>query len=119
MSHWIPNQPSEDALPPDQIRILDLRAEPWPNQDRRIRIYLDITPFQQRPNIEVSIFDSEGTPLSNIHIIETIETIMTFTMHLKSEPSQGPFSLIACLSYPDSGVVDEKRVAFDILDLDS
>lgn len=119
MLHWTPNQPSENALPPEQARILNIRAEPWPDQPGRVRIYLEITPLQQRPNIEVTINDPNGNPVSNIHIIEILETMMTFTMHLKDEQTPGSFSLIASLAYPDIGVVDEKKVTFQIPQLNA
>ncbi|HEX7973527.1 MAG TPA: hypothetical protein VF498_03890 [Anaerolineales bacterium] len=40
--------PPEDALPPDQVRFIDLHVELWPD-GRRVRVHAEITPFQQRP----------------------------------------------------------------------
>src|SRR5690242_3283114 len=41
-------EPPEDGLPPQQIRVQTLRAEPWPEDSRRVRIHLDMTPFLER-----------------------------------------------------------------------
>jgi hypothetical protein len=114
MSHWNPYQPFEDGLPPQEVRLISLQAEPWPDSSQRVRILLEITPFLQRPNIEVTIFGTGDTEISNVHIIETIETHMTFTMHLKGSQKDGLFTLQAKLFYPDTGIVDEKKIPFEI-----
>jgi hypothetical protein len=114
MSHWNPYQPSDDGLPPKEVRLIDLRAEPWPNQAKRVRIHLEITPFLERPNLQVTISSPDGHEVSSIHIIETIEARMTFTMHLKGEVEEGPLHLKANLFYPDTGIVDEKNVTFEL-----
>lgn len=106
-------QPPEDGLPPKEVRILGLQAEPWPEDNRRVRIQLETTPFLERPNLEVTIFDANGESVSNIHIIESIDDKMTFTMHIRSGDSGGAYTLIASVAYPDFGVVDQKSIAFE------
>jgi hypothetical protein len=113
MTHWNPYQPVEDGLPPKEMRLLELRAEPWPNQSRRIRIHLEITPFLERPSLQVTISTPQGREVSSIHIIETIESQMTFTMHLKGEVEEGPLRLYARLFYQDTEIVDEKTEMLD------
>ncbi len=119
MTHWNPYQPSEDGLPPQEIRFVDLRAEPWPNQTQRVRIHIEMTPFLERPNIYVAILRLDEVEVSSIHIIETIESRMTFTMHIKGEQAKGAYQLHANLFYPDSGIIDEKKIMFEILEVDS
>ncbi len=114
MSHWNPYQPFEDGLPPKELRITELRAEPWPDQSQRVRIHLEITPFLERPNLLVIITGLDGEEMSSAHIIETIETRMTFTLHLKGEVVDGPYNLKAKILYSEIGMVDEKEVTFDI-----
>jgi hypothetical protein len=112
MTHWNPYQPAEDGLPPKEMRLLEMRAELWPNQANRVRIHLEITPFLERPNLQITISRPDGREVSSIHIIETIESRMTFTMHLKGEVEEGPLHLKANLFYPDTGIVDEKNEIF-------
>jgi hypothetical protein len=114
MAHWNPNQPPEDGLPPEEVRFTELRVEPWPEDGRRIRIHLEINPFLQRPNLEVSIFNQQEEEAASIHIIETIETRMTFTMHIRgADPVDGQYTVKARLFYPEIGDVDQKQVSFE------
>lgn len=110
MAGWNPYQPPENGLPPQEVRILELRGEPWPEDGRRVRIHIEMTPFLERPNIEVNISDKDGKEVSSIDIIESIEFRMTFTMHIRSSEAQGPFTLSAALKYPELGVIDQSNV---------
>jgi hypothetical protein len=113
MTSWSPFQPSEDALPPEDVRIVELRAEPWPENAMRLRIHLEITPFQERPSLEVLITGPDGAQLSSIFIIETIEALMTFTMHLRGESPSGPLLVYARLFYSEDRTIDEKSISYD------
>jgi len=112
MTGWQPYQPPEDGLPPKEVRILELRGEPWAEDERRVRIHLETTPFLERPNIEVTITDMDGKEVSSIDIIESIESRMTFTMHIRADNAKGPFTLSANLAYPDIGIVDQNSVRY-------
>lgn len=107
-------KPPENGQLPQEVRIQGLRAEPWSEDGRRLRIHLDVTPFLERPDIEVTISNANGEALSNISIIESIDAHMAFTMHLRGAPVEGPLSLSASISYPDIGQVDQKSVFIDI-----
>lgn len=106
-------QPPENGLPPQEVRIVSLRAEPWPENASRVRIHLDLTPFKERPNLEVSITDAGAQEVASITIIESIEDRMTFTMHLRGEAVRGPYQLSANVFYPEIGTVDQKSVPFE------
>ncbi len=108
-------QPPEDGLPPREVRIQSLRVEPWPEDPRRVRVHLDITPFLQRPNIEVSITSESGAEAASIAIIESIESRMVFTMHIRGEPINGKYTLSASLFYEETGTVDQQRVVFETI----
>lgn len=112
-------EPPEDGLPPQEVRILSLRAEPWPEDSRRVRIHLEITPFIERPNMDVSIQDQNGNEVSSISIIENIEINITFTMHIRSEEVSGVYTAAAGLYYPDHGTVDQKSISFEITENNS
>jgi len=76
--------PNEVPLPPEEVRIIELRAEPW-SDGRRVGIYLEVDPFQKRPNAEIKITDNQGQELAHVSIIESIERKMEMTMHLRGE----------------------------------
>ena len=80
--------PSDIPVPPDEVRIRQFRAEPWPD-GRRIKIFLEVTPFQKRPSGEVTISDALGNIVANANIIETIDPKMELTMHLRDAEPHG------------------------------
>ena len=92
--------PTEVPLPPDEIRIRSLRAEPWPDGGR-VRIYLEIDPFQMRPNAEIRIFDEDEEEVASLNVIETIERKMEFTMHIRRGEPRGRFQIEALLFYSE------------------
>lgn len=104
--------PPEDGLPPQEVRAIALLAEPWPDSSRRVRITLEITPFIERPNLEVTLLDENNFEVSSINIIESIDARMTFTMHIRREESNGPYTLSVKIVYPELGMVDQKDLCF-------
>ncbi len=107
-----PNSPqSDDALPPQEVRILNLAVESQPD-GRRVKVRLEITPFLQDPSIELNIEDIEGTEVSRVFIIETIDDHLLFTMHLKGAWRSDPYNLRARLYYEDLGTIHEQCLSF-------
>jgi hypothetical protein len=94
--------PTEIPLPPNEVRILRLRAEPWPD-NRRVRIYLELTPFQKRPNGEVRILDASGEEVATVTIVEAIDRKMEFTVHLREVPTGGEYNAFATVYYAEAG----------------
>ncbi len=92
------SDPNEIPLPPREVRIVELKALPW-KDNRRVQIVLEITPFQKRPNCEISITNANGEELAFISIIEPLLRKMEFTMHLRGAELTGPFSVAASLFY--------------------
>jgi hypothetical protein len=103
--------PPEDALPPGEVRFSGLKVEQWPD-GLRVRVHVDITPFQKRPDLEATILDAAGKEIANTLIIETLENRLVFTMHLHPESPGQQLTLKATLSYQDIGTVDEGEVLF-------
>ena len=103
--------PPPSALPPDQVRIVELRAEPWPG-GRRVRVHLTITPFEQNPNLDVVLTAPDGSDAARTAIIETAEARIVFTMHNRSAVAAGSFTVTVHLSYSALGVVDTQSTTF-------
>lgn len=76
------HDPGDIPLPPDEVRIRELRVEPLPD-GRRVHLFIEITPFQQKPNCEIIIFSDIGHEAASLSIIEAIDYKMQFTVHLK------------------------------------
>lgn len=123
--------PNDVPLPPEEVHIREFNATPLPD-GRRVRVYLEIAPFQKRPSGEVVIRDSSGKPVASASIIETIDPRMEITMHLRSPETTGEYSVSVILFYldeieegenegevvlkPDKMVVDEAKINFTISD---
>jgi hypothetical protein len=90
--------PTEIPLPPEEVRIRQFRAEPWPD-NRRVRVTLEITPFQKRPDAEVKITNPQGEAAASLTIIETIDHRMEFTMHLRGQELSGEYTAAASVYY--------------------
>lgn len=100
--------PTAIPLPPDEVRIKELRAEPWPD-NRRVRIYLEITPFQKRPNGEIIVRNPAGVEVAQASIIETISPRMEITLHLRGELTDGNYSASASIYYVQKAEAEEEQ----------
>jgi hypothetical protein len=92
------NDPSEIRLPPDEVRIRDLQVQVL-DEGRKVKVYLEVDPFQKRPSADLTITDPRGKPVSNVSIIESMLRKMELTMHLRGEPVSGQHTLEAILFY--------------------
>ncbi len=90
--------PNEVPLPPEEVRIRELRADPWPD-GRRVKVYLETEPFQKRPSADLVITDEAGQEVAATSIIESMIRKMELTMHLRGGKSAGKFTLHADLFY--------------------
>jgi len=108
------NNPEVERVVPESTRILALRAEPYPD-GKRLRVALDLTPFQQRPNIELALSDAEGNETGSASIVEPVAWKLELTLHNRTAaPAAGPYRLTARLSYPELGMVDQREVVVTI-----
>jgi hypothetical protein len=85
--------PTEVPLPPEEVRIRELRAQSYPD-GQRVRVYLEVDPFQRRPSADLVIRDSSGTEAATTSIVESMYRKMEITMHLR-HPEPGA---VYCLS---------------------
>jgi hypothetical protein len=90
--------PNEIPLPPNEVRIRELRIDPFPDH-RRIRISLQITPFQTRPNIDILITNENEEESGSLTIIESIDPKMEFTVHLKDVEPSGKYIMSSQIYY--------------------
>jgi hypothetical protein len=103
----------EDARQPADVRIASLRAEVLPD-GQRVRVYLDLTPFRERPILVVGILDAHSDELARVDIVEPINHRMVFTMHLRLPEPSGAYTLRAVLSYESLGDIDQVETRFEI-----
>jgi hypothetical protein len=89
--------PSEVPLPPAEVRIRSLSVDPYPD-GRRLRVLLELDPFQKRPNADLTLIDAHGDELSSAFIIQTMTRQMELVMHLR-RPAVGLCTLRVELYY--------------------
>jgi len=98
MAFFLP-QDNLQRVPPEETRITLLKAEPYPD-GQRVRLNLEITPFRERPYIEVLLSDSHGNEVASATIVEPMTWKLELTLHLRAAPP-GPFTIEARLFYLD------------------
>jgi len=109
--------PDLKLFPPEETRILHLEVSPY-EDGRRIRILLEITPFQKPPMIELNLTDPEGNDVGSASIIEPPRWKHELTMHIKfSKQTAGKFILSTRLFYPELEDQDKRVISFYIPDM--
>jgi hypothetical protein len=105
----------EDGLQrvtPEETRITSLTAEPYPD-GKRVRVNIEMTPFQTRPFLEVTLTDSTSAEIATASIVEPMSWKLEFTMHLRGA-SASPFKLEAKLFYPDGPQAEPVTYVFEV-----
>lgn len=85
--------------PREKVRIESVRAQPYPD---RFRVFLEInvTAFQERPNLLVVLRDATDRIVSELNIIETMHFDMEFTLHIRNvDDPAGRYTLTVDLFY--------------------
>ncbi len=88
----------EIPLPRNEVRLRGLTVTPLADR-RRVRVDIRITPFLERPNLEVVLVAPGGEAVSKVSVVETDSANLSITMHLRSEPQPGEYAVRSALSY--------------------
>jgi hypothetical protein len=100
------HDPNDIPLPPKEVRVRQLRVEPLPDQ-KRVRVFIELTPFQQKPNCEIKIINRSGLEAASLSIIEAIDRKMEFTIHLKKENAPGEYTALLDVYYFEEETPEE------------
>ncbi|MHB0966075.1 MAG: hypothetical protein ACYC36_06425 [Bellilinea sp.] len=113
MPRFNPLHPAEGAVPPEQVRFVDLHVEPW-GDNSKVRVHIRLTPFTKTPNLIATLTDAADHEVASILIVENIDFDLVFTMHIRPVDAQGPFELSAKVEYEDLGAVDARSIRFKL-----
>ena len=104
------DDPLEQPRPREEVRIRQIGLYLYPDL-RRMMFGVELTPFVERPSIEVIITNGEGTPAGSLHVIETLTPNFSLTMHLRDPETTNPYTLTAVLyySWPDREKIEIER----------
>ena len=104
--------PNIKRYPPEKVRIKSVKVIPY-EDGRRIQISIEITPFLERPLIELEITDETGNNFGKATIVEPPFWKQELTMHVRKSETQGfNFKLKIQLIYPDVNKHPMKSVDF-------
>ena len=107
------NKDNLDRMTPEETHITSLKAEPYPD-GRRVRVNIEVTPFQKRPHIEVVLKDANGDEVASANIVEPLGWKLEFTMHIREKELKNPYTLDAKLYYPDGPSQEPQVISFDV-----
>jgi len=111
MDFFLPEDNLTRAVP-EETKISALTAQPYPD-GYRLRVNIEITPFQKRPYIEVILHDADGDEVASTNIVEPMSWKLEFTMHIRGEINN-PYALSAKLHYPDGPSKEPIIFSFDV-----
>jgi hypothetical protein len=111
MEFFLPEDNLARAVP-EETHITSLSATPYPD-GYRVRVNLEVTPFQKRPYIEVTLRDADGEEVASTSIVEPLSWKLEFTMHIRGE-LRNPYALNARLYYPDGPSDEPCQFYFDV-----
>lgn len=127
------NDPNEIRYPPEEVRLNTVQITPQVFA-KRVKIYLELTPFLKRPNIMVTITTAMGKKVGHTSILETMLPKLEFTMHLRQiEPDSiytvetsvyyqkipQPNGTSTEVSLPEPMVVDQHKATFTFPQLET
>ena len=112
------DDPLEQPRPREDVRIRQIGLFLYPDL-RRLAFGIELTPFRERPSIEVNITNGEGKPAGSLHVIETMTPNFSLTMHLRDDTIANPYVLTVVLyySWPEDRErieVERREVSFDV-----
>ncbi len=87
------------------------------DDSRRLTFGLELTPFLERPSIEVSISNGVGEPAGALTVIESMTPNFSLVIHLRDGAVKDPYTLTAEIYYATPETervnVDRQTVAFN------
>jgi hypothetical protein len=101
-----------NRMTPEETHITSLTAVPYPD-GYRLHVNIEVTPFQKRPHIEVTLKEADQNEIASTSIIEPMSWKMEFTMHIRGELNN-PYTLEAKLFYPDGPADELRSFAFEV-----
>ncbi len=92
----------------EDVRFKQLGFFVHPPDGRRIGIGFDITPFIERPSIEVVAVNARGERAGTLTVVQTLQANFNLTLHLRDKEPTAAYTIMATLYYssPENGRMD-------------
>jgi hypothetical protein len=103
----------------EDMRFEAVSVKPYPD-GRRVKLNFKLTPFRERPSVEVTVTNALRNEVASISLIEAMDTEFDFTLHLRGLEPKGEHTVHLTLFYPksddapteDRQIVDEQTATF-------
>lgn len=92
------DDPSRGPVPKEDVRFNRLGLF-MHDDGQRVAVGFDVTPFRERPNIQVTLKNDDGEEAASLNVIEAIQSNFNLTMHLRDEPALDHYEVEAILYY--------------------
>lgn len=108
------DDPSQVPQPRNRVRLEEVLVTLYPD-GFRVFIEVQVTAFQERPNLLLTMRNLSGEIVNEASIIATMHAKMEFTMHMRMAEPAGDYSLEVELFYETRNPpLDRRSVAFTI-----
>lgn len=103
----------------EDMRFEAVSLKPYPD-GRRVKLNFKLTPFRERPSVEVTVTNVLRNEVASISLIEAMDTEFDFTLHLRGPEPKGEHTVHLTMFYPksddapteDRQIVDEQTATF-------
>jgi hypothetical protein len=103
--------PEDVPRPRDEVRWRQLTVTSL-GDGRRLRIDVELTPFLERPNLDLDVMDPAGELIVRTSVVEADSPSFSVTMHLRGRPQAGEYTLRGALSYASAPPQDVREESF-------
>jgi len=97
--------------PPADVRFKDAAVNIL-RDGRRVRLKIEITPFQTAPNLEIVVFNPDEEEVASTTIIGAMGPQMSIVLHLRGAIKPGKHRIEMLMGYEKDPPVDRRQVKF-------
>ena len=108
-----PEEADFEPQPPAAVKIESFQARVYPD-GRRVRLDVKLTPFLERPNLEVTIVNAEGVEVASLSIIESMDYQLEMTAHLRGPQPRGRYTVRGELFYDPESPRQVAETTFEV-----
>lgn len=92
------DDPNGGPKPREDVRLNRLGLYMYPD-NRQVAVGFDMTPFFEKPSIEVNITNARGEKAASLTVIEAMEPNFSLVMHLRDEGPTERYQVEAMVYY--------------------
>lgn len=105
------DDPFQEPRERGEVRFEQLGFFVYPDK-RRVAVGFQLTPFRERPSIEVRIWNDNGEPAGELLVIEVLQTNFSLTIHLRDQEPTTIYRVEAVLYFKGDPDTEREVVHF-------